>query len=168
MINTARLRQLATHLRTGKLAHDVFDFGVYHGALVTGEGFGRTCNTLGCALGECPAAFPDSWGFLPRDDAFEDRANPQLYPRLKGSSGLTPGTSAEQFFGINHYMVGHLFHPGQQVDLSDTTAFLTSSSNNRAQLMFGDQLRAHATKEAVADNIDAFCNWAEREGHACD
>ena len=165
-IKTTLLRQLAAHLRGDKLHHDRFDFGTFSGTLVRGSGFGRVCETLGCALGECPAVFPDSWGFLPRDDEWEDRAHPQIYPRLKGNPGLSPGQGAQKFFGISHHMVGHLFHARSQVDLAHPEAFRNAFYNNEAYLPTEKQLGVRATKEEVAANIEAFCDWAERTGQA--
>lgn len=160
-IKTTLLRQLSAHLKAGRLHHDKFFFGDYSIARVSGEGFARTCETLGCAIGECPEVFPECWAFEPRDDEFDSPFHPQILPRLR-ATGLSPLDSAGKFFGITHPMVQHLFVPRSQRDLTHPYPFGPES----VELQWTKQLRAASSKEAVADNIDAFCDWAESRGLA--
>lgn len=55
-MNIERLEKIATHLETGKLGHDTFDFMVVNSAL-------DTCGTNGCAMGEFPIIFKNDWRF---------------------------------------------------------------------------------------------------------
>ena len=57
MPNFNRLRRIVTHLRSGNLAHDTFDFSEYNGGELKPSG----CGTNGCAVGEFPAIWPDLW-----------------------------------------------------------------------------------------------------------
>lgn len=53
-----RLLQLADHLEKGKLIHREFNFYYFN----FGEEDETGCGTAGCAIGECPAIFPE-WKF---------------------------------------------------------------------------------------------------------
>lgn len=93
-MNSERLLKLATHLESGNLGHDIFDFGVYHQET-------KDCGTLGCAIGECPYAFPDEWEmqngcpiYAMSSDSLEDEKE----------SGMV-------FFDINGVDYVHLFVP---------------------------------------------------------
>ena len=67
MPNIFRLRQIVTHLRSGNLAHDTFDFNEYNG----GERKPNGCGTNGCAVGEFPAIWPDLWEWKPSRALYE-------------------------------------------------------------------------------------------------
>ncbi len=107
-----RLLKLADHLERGKLGHKVFFFGAYNAEGTKAENqpvFKKKCGTLGCAIGECPFAFPRNWKF-----------NDFGYPVI--SSTADEESSGMQFFGINSRDYAHLFIPGLQYDkkLRDT------------------------------------------------
>lgn len=62
-IHKNRLLKLAAHLEKGKLGHKVFAFA-YINANARGLELKRNgCGTMGCAIGECPIAFPNDWRF---------------------------------------------------------------------------------------------------------
>jgi hypothetical protein len=108
-MNAERLLKLADHLDSGKLIHKNFNFGGFNFSdgdgevdpAITAEHPG--CGTAGCALGECPAAFPGEW-------VFDSRA----LPVLKGSDHSAPLRSAAEFFSIDADEVDHLFWPNMQ------------------------------------------------------
>jgi len=104
--NIQRLEKLATHLESGKLGHDFFNFGVYH---VVRQ---RDCGSSGCALGECPFIFADSWHFHPKD------GNPSL--RGLASCYSTPHNSAQNFSGLSENQCVDLFYPSNKLGLFAT------------------------------------------------
>jgi hypothetical protein len=132
MIRTDRLIKLAEHLETGKLGHEQFRFkhlNMNQGPL--GPVHCETgCGTMGCAIGECPIAFPGEWEFKGG------------VPTLSGEYGpefADWAFSAQEFFGINHIMMAHLFIPHAQKENYG-----------------GGELSPSATKEEVARNIRLF------------
>lgn len=61
-MNRERLQKLAEHLESGKLAHKKFDIKYYNVGDETGPfPLKGQCGTVGCALGECPAVWPELW-----------------------------------------------------------------------------------------------------------
>ncbi len=121
-IGNERLLKLATHLESGKLGHEVFDFEQWNDAQ------GPRCGTCGCAIGECPIAFPDEWGF----DAFG-------VPELIGEKwGARNGSRI--FFELTEDQMEHLFLPESQMP----------------HLFGGVDLNGLATAAQVAANIRAF------------
>jgi hypothetical protein len=68
-VNKERLLKLAEHLDKGKLGHKRFDFKTFnndvapsHAKKKAGKYIGaHGCGTNGCAIGECPFAFPEHW-----------------------------------------------------------------------------------------------------------
>jgi hypothetical protein len=94
-----RLLKLATHLLTGKLWHDEFDFSTWHREAAPGF---EPCTSAGCALGECPHVFPRLW-MLTAD-----------LPHLRRQYyDWRPLESASKFFGITYEDARNLFftHP---------------------------------------------------------
>ncbi len=129
-----RLLKLAEHLESGKLGHKKFDFST----LNTTDDFTiprGVCGTLGCAIGECPIAFPMLWRFNP------ESGTPEL---LNGTEDFE---AAETFFGISMLQGEHLFCPNQQ----ETSAY------------GGRVLGDHATAQQVAANIRAFVKKMEKD-----
>jgi hypothetical protein len=95
-VHAARLTQLADHLESGKLGHDLFDFNTYHNA--------QPCGTSGCAIGECPTLWPRHW---------EMTIGPILRDFQKGVCSIEE--SACWWFGIDEREFRHLFMPyGQE------------------------------------------------------
>jgi hypothetical protein len=92
-IHRERLEKLATHLETGRLSHDMFNFTVYH--------YESWCRTSGCALGECPAIFSE-W-MLVGDTPVLRQSVPfhYAYDHCK--------MSAMEFFGLSPSEEGSLF-----------------------------------------------------------
>lgn len=112
---------LAEHLEKGQLGHQIFDFGMYNDAIT------NTCGTTGCAIGECPIAFPQDWGFSELGT-----------PRLNGELNIRD--SAMKFFEIESGEFSHLFTPDCQ----------------SPDYFGGIHLTLDATKEQVAANLRAF------------
>lgn len=131
-----RLLKLARHLTSGKLGHKRFDFTVYNEKGPVPYQL-NGCGTAGCALGECPFAFPRHWHFRPLTFG--------IYPNLIGSKGM-PSDDAEIFFGITNTEVQQLFisltsrHPWAKSHLAD-----------------------EATAETVADSIRTFVAWRDQK-----
>jgi hypothetical protein len=135
-MRTDRLRQLAEHLLHGKLIHEVFDFNFFNytpnESLIL-----KGCGTNGCAIGECPAVWPDDWSF----NAFG-------MPTVRGNNKYTnSAASGEKWFELTHDEFRLLFMPfgGQPSWLE---------AYNLSVLR---QLPWDATKEQVANNILTFC-----------
>ncbi|MES2212604.1 MAG: hypothetical protein V4490_05645 [Pseudomonadota bacterium] len=124
--NTERLRKLADHLLHGKLGHEKFDFSQYNN---TEE---NICGAAGCAIGECPIAFPDDW-------EFGSDGEPELM------AGEETELSGKIYFNLDRSQYRHLFLPEDQ----DTEEF------------GGEWLSDSATKEQVAHNILEFCKLYE-------
>lgn len=137
-MNKQRLEALATHFESGKLGHEVFDFGTYNANKERQLIISNECGYAGCALGECPILFPEDWIFGvwgPRLINLEDRS--VIY-------------SATVFFDITTEEADHLFFPRNQ----DTTKY------------GGKELNRYATKEEVAANIRAFITVKENENQS--
>jgi hypothetical protein len=94
-IQKQRLETLATHLESGKLFHDGFDFSVFHFSH-------NTCGSAGCALGECPSLFSKDWHFT------------GSVPELSCYESMGAYESATVFFGISMDAARHLFSPNDQ------------------------------------------------------
>jgi hypothetical protein len=150
-IRIGRLLKLAKHLETTrKLIHKNFSFSIFNSAdsapALTGM-FDATkarrskkygCGTSGCAIGECPAVFPE-WSF--------QEFGTYILPVL---DGMTPSditepfkvcsASAVRFFGLTKKESNHLFYPYRQ----DIVRYS------------GRSLEGDATAKDVASNIRAF------------
>jgi hypothetical protein len=138
-----RLLQLAGHLEIGQLGHDAFDFRVLNRGRVNADG----CGTSGCALGECPIAFPNDWAFKLHQRDWDDRLH---YPALKERSenDVLPWTAFEDaaaYFGLTTDETDFLFHP-----------FENDEDNNDLNYLLGD-----ATRFDVAARIRAFVAGTE-------
>jgi len=123
-MKSLRLLLLAEHLEHGKLGHNAFDYRVYHSV--------APCGSSGCAIGECPTAFPEQWMMD------EETSHPLLKDLVTNSAFQ----SAMIFFGINDHQASILFAPhygiGREEELGVTS------------------LHASATKERVAAHIRKF------------
>lgn len=125
----ARLLKLADHLDKGKLIHKEFYFGKYNDGPLQNIGKIKNCGTRGCAIGECPAVFPEHWKFA---DSFD--------PILKNSETGSPVEDAEYFFDIDYNEYSHLFLPTCQ----------------HTQKFGGKSTDDTTTRKQVASNIRAF------------
>jgi hypothetical protein len=141
-VHKKRLLKLAAHLRSGKLGHERFDFSVINADSSGDELTHNGCGALGCAIGECPIAFPRQWVFK----------NGQ--PELRGFAvryGIWDDTPAFQcapgFFGLDDLELNHLFVPNRQ----------------RPDIFGGKELGGSATAKQVAANIEAFVKRKEKE-----
>ena len=123
-IQEQRLIQMGNHLLHGDLGHERFDFRCYN----RGYTKEQTCGTNGCAVGELPVLFPESWEFVSQ------------YVRIKDSDNKFVWEDVEDWYGIKHEEAYHLF----------------MSSVQLTALYGGELLDEDATKEQVANNIFAF------------
>lgn len=129
-----RLKQLVKHLRQpqGLLAHRVFNFCVYNRGFIDHN---TGCGTHGCAMGECPAIWPERWKWEGSSVCY--RRKPRgVGPKFRAWS---PVESGMHFFGISEKLYNLLFVP---------------KWNEQGV----GQLPEVATKEEVADNIEKYVN----------
>lgn len=124
-----RLKQLADHLLHGKLAHKRFDFRFINAIEEdTDEKYKKNkCGTMGCAIGECPAIWPENWSWKLQGVMLDGVLEWEL-------------ASAEKWFGIDTQMAEHLFLEDHQ----------------HPELYGGKHLGGNARKSSVAKNILAF------------
>lgn len=140
LIHKKRLLKLAKHLRSGKLGHAKFSF-----AHVNADNHGyelqhadAKCGTLGCAIGECPIAFPESWHFIHGTVALRRKRPDYQFSCME---------HAESFFGLTEMEVDHLFRPADQC----------------TSLYGGRSLGYNAKPASVAANIEAFVKRKEKK-----
>ncbi len=146
-MNAERLLQLAKHLETGKRGNREFDFSHYSlGGYTPGKD--GSCGSSGCALGECPAIWPDEWDFF-SDNNLSSYFVPAI-DRFRSSvfGNVAALYSAEVFFGISLDEASALFVPGQEIRKDD---FYLPSVN------------FPATRHEVAARIRAFVRWKEEQ-----
>jgi hypothetical protein len=139
-VHKKRLLKLAAHLRGGKLGHERFDFRYINADDEGRELNHNGCGSVGCALGECPIAFPRLWKFR--------SGKPRLI-RLRPFDGDWQNEtfqSARRFFGISDDEARHLFQPDAQIPEWG-----------------GRHLGNFATRKQVASNIEAFVKRKEKE-----
>lgn len=141
-IHKKRLLKLADHLEKGKLGHKKFDFSVVNADTAGNELAKNGCGFAGCAIGECPIAFPREWCFTKGAALLRGRkaARSGLGNRLQAFS------SAEDFFGLTKVESYHLFSPGRQ--------------------FHGSYLGIDATPKQVARNIRAFVKREDQASHS--
>lgn len=121
-----RLIQLAEHLESGKLAHGSFDFAQYN-YFTSDYAEPNMCGTAGCALGECPAIWPEEWEWW--------------YNNVGLAKSQAKGIwAAIEWFGISAGAAQHLFYPECQIPSEYGGVWLSTN----------------ATAEEVASNIREF------------
>jgi hypothetical protein len=152
-MNGERLLQLADHLETGNLGHELFAFDVFNSTDSADPIEPYTCGTKGCAVGECPVIWPENWCFnknaMPTvKDWGSEPGSPQadeLPKHLRDHERLISASSilmyAAHWFGISPGDADLLFVP----DISSAWSYQGS-----------DHLPGDVTKEAVAVNIREF------------
>jgi len=131
-----RLLKLAEHLESDYRGHKKFDFNI----VASGDPK-VSCGTAGCALGECPIAFPRNFKFDILDGDFEIA----LRKGQPGRDWLAPRPSflaAEKFFGLTRGQADHLFCPHRQ----------------NTEDYGGRELGRKAKPSSVAKNIRIFVN----------
>jgi hypothetical protein len=133
-----RLLKLAKHLASGKLGHKLFDFGQYN----DGD---WSCGSAGCAIGECPIAFPDDWEFREWGVVALNGAPLDLVED-------TSFYSAKKFFGLTDSQAQHLFVPTVPWEMIDDKPRLRQN----VKKFGGKVLFEEATRKEVAANIRAF------------
>ncbi len=129
IIYKERLLKLVDHLENGKLGHKKFDFRFWNSSKGCIPMYNSECGYMGCAIGECPIAFPNEWIFL--------RGIPVLDTRETMYSSYGSGMT---FFGLDREEFVHLFKPNEQ----------------KVSIYGGKFLNNDATKEQVAQNIRDF------------
>ncbi len=134
MIEIKKLELLAAHLERGKLFHEKFDILVYHQQYDSRKP-PRECQTLGCAIGECPGLWPEDW-------AWTD--NGVRLTRGQRSNML----AARVFFELSGAECEHLFMAGHQFP----------------DRFGGELLDSNATAAQVAANIRAFIDVQTKTG----
>lgn len=136
-----RLLKLAKHLEKGKLAHEKFYFGAWNTDKELNQLTVNGCGFAGCAIGECPAVFKQSWKW--------SRGIPRLRKRVKPLCPLggvdAPFDSSVHWFGLNSNEFSHLFLPSDEYD-----------TEQQPQIFGGSVLKSNATPKQVARNIRAF------------
>jgi len=135
-VQVGRLLKLAEHLERGKLGHSVFDFDVMC--------VQRKCGTAGCAIGECPWAFPDEWELVEIYSSW-DNGPPLLDPQLKRDSLGDGWDDAKEFFGLTDEQARSLFMPDH-----------AEGDFGSYRRYNGIRLGKDATPKQVAANIRAF------------
>lgn len=140
---TKHLRELEAHLRSEQLGHEKFDFTTIN---TLNEEDVHKCGTAGCAMGEMPIVWPEQWGFF---RTMVGKKTTEVYE--EGEWDFSDHAIA-RWFGVydDHEEPSelmHLFYPNEQC----TTIF------------GGKHLEDDATKEQVADNIDAFIRKCRKE-----
>jgi hypothetical protein len=94
-----RLERLAAHLESGQLGHEKFFFGSFNHGGHPEKPVVPGCETMGCAIGECPVIFRKDWEF--RNTGM---------PRLRGSRRYVDG-DIRKYFGISQFEIDALFYP---------------------------------------------------------
>lgn len=121
-MNKEKLLKLADHLENGKLGHKKFDYNFYNLNKEGSKFEPYSCGYAGCAIGECPIAFPNDWEFNKNND-----------PCLKNE--LCPSDSAEKFFDINYTEFVFLFIPGRELYMdNDEITYSPGSMATKKQI----------------------------------
>lgn len=146
-IGRAQLLLLATHLEDGELGHSRFDFGHYNGNGNGADAFGVDgCATNGCAVGELPILFPESWKFVRTKLDFDGSDLKYTYaPVYMKMPRSSQQWMAAEFFGVTISEADGLFLP------------------NVGRPWQGGLLSRRATQYAVAESIRLFVAWKDRE-----
>ncbi len=131
-MNKERLIQMAEHLESGKLGHEVFDFSTVN------DIFLPKCGTAGCAIGELPIIWPNNWKWsISGSISFIDKHYDDLDECVDECVG--------EWFDLDEFMVYHLFYP----------------ENQKVRVFGGVELTESATRYDVAANIRAFITKME-------
>lgn len=131
--HTPSLIELAEHLDTGELLHEVFDYSEVNTGLPATKTDIPYCGTVGCAAAEL-AALTDRVGFANLNDP-----NCIHWLTLDGK-GSTIGKISKTFWGLEIDEYSHLFFP----------------LNQCPGLFGGNRLEENATRYEVANNIREF------------
>jgi len=135
-IRVGRLRKLAKHLRSEHRVHKKF----YFDKLAQGEinKKGNYCGSVGCAMGEFPAVWPNEWRW---DNSMSGFIT--IFRVLHKSQNANEYTNYDimaDFFSITDDQISHLFVPDSQNIIN----------------FGGKKLDVNTTAKQVADNISAF------------
>lgn len=152
-MNKERLLKLAEHLESGVLGHTEFRFDRLNDKWTETN----PCGTQGCALGECPIAFPKEWEFRFMRNEFI----PVLKTQKESTGERRPAViesfpSAEEFFDIDEDESTLLFQPGEKEDEYDDE---NKGYYVGKQYILG--INGDSTKEEVAAHIRNFITAKE-------
>lgn len=132
-IHIKRLLKIAKHLRSGKLAHKKFNFATYNttywGETPNPLYSKRGCGTSGCAIGELPAIWPNSFKW-------------KEFGVLSTRKNVGTKEDASRFLGLTSRQYDFLFVP------RDSDVCITD---------YNTRLDSKATAEQVAAHIEKFC-----------
>jgi hypothetical protein len=153
-MNKERLLKLADHLENGVLGHITFDFNtinstVDHTPIIDRD---HPCGTNGCALGECPIAFPCEWIFIATERCIIPLTKEHKFHPNEINIGPEIFRAAEVFFDISILDSAVLFMPYESFD---------EIEKDHTDKLGLDHLYSNATKEQVAANIHKFILWHE-------
>lgn len=137
-----RLLKLAAHLRKGKLGHKKFDFDKFNADIRGEEISVNICGFSGCAIGECPIAFPNHWKFSRIGVPVIKGCNPGSRFAIRNAVL----SSANRFFGLDDDAFRALFCP----------LALWEKRHKDFDYLKPLFKVAKVTKEQVAANIEAF------------
>lgn len=161
-MNRERLLKLADHLEFGVLGHPIFNFSrLNEGPVVNEE---NLCKTSGCAIGECPIAFPEDWEFKSTLSL-----GYEVIPVLKNYNEIDPSVSiafksAQRFFDITDRESEILFLPSDYDDEEERDE-KTSSWSDPEELNINGKYIArrfnNATAKEIAEHIRYFVELKE-------
>jgi hypothetical protein len=132
--NIERLKKLLTHMQSGQLSVDKFDFATFKQV--------ETCGTMGCMAGELPTLFPEKWRFqeiLFSSPLLQYLHNEEWTDYIR--------RSLSDFFSLSSEQTYRLFYPSYD-----------SWDENKGCVLGED-----ATREEVTENLRQFIEEQEKE-----
>jgi hypothetical protein len=161
-MNKERLLKLADHLEFGVLGHSIFDFSYLNLGKVNPK---NLCATNGCAIGECPIAFPEDWEFRQIWQGTEP------LPILKGikldidSNASLAFKSAQEFFDLTIGESDILFLPSDWQNKDDRNdEDIGDVTDSEGLIIKGKRIERqfyNVTKEEIAKHIRYFVELKE-------
>lgn len=135
-MNKKRMQKLINHLKSDKLGHEEFNFSCINAGEIKGNTFVEAkerneCGTVGCALGEFPIIWPNTFAFS--YDSIV--AIEKILPKNKYSTG---DKLASIWLNIPKIHAFSLFYPNRTI--------------------CGIQLGSGATKEQVINRLEVYMN----------
>jgi hypothetical protein len=137
--NIERLKKLLTHMESGQLSVDKFDFGCFRNKI--------SCSTVGCMAGELPTVFPEDWTFKQRSDV-----RWMYFPVLKSKDDINPHSPF-----MNQISMRHLEEFFELAPEQCSALFVPSDGDD------GGRLTEEATREEVTENLKQFIEEQEKE-----
>lgn len=170
-MNKERLLKLANHLEFGVLGHISFNFSRLNEGSIINEK--TLCKTNGCAIGECPIAFPEDWEFRQFGASIGEYI--EVIPSLKVysrdntivSSSVSPSfRSAELFFDIDEKESEILFIPSNYANQNERNNSIEDDDyTSDEELYFNERVILRqfndATAKQIANHIRYFVELKE-------